>query len=267
MGLARPSISTTLRLLAALLLFGAVGLLVAAAFTERWVFEQNGDERVVMGPRQMRICEAERCRDLRYAARIGRLEARLAAGAGAGAGASAMAAVHETLPAAPGARGVGPGIGKGVGEGEVEREELESALARMRYHRKKGLQIVVPLLVAAGLFGALGLLLLWRLRRGLPGWTRSSVRFVTCGIALGLVPFGLVYVDGLSHLPPEGTRVWWGLAFYQLLIGAGLAFLGGALAGVRPRPGWGRGREALAPEETPDPDLDPEPGPGPRPAT
>ncbi len=246
MGLARPSISTTLRLLAALLLFGAVGLLVAAAFTERWVFEQSGDDRVVMGPRRMRVCEAERCRDLRYAAQIDRLEARLAAGAGGGAGAaagtSAMAAVQEALPPPQSARGPGPS--------EVEREELESALARMRYHRKKGLQIVVPLWVAAGLFAGVALLLLWRLRRGLPGWTRSSVRFATCGIALGLLPFGLVYVDGLSHLPPEGTRVWWGLAFYQLLIGAGLAFVGGALAGVRPRPV--RESEAPPPGETPD---------------
>jgi len=206
-----------LPILAALLLMASAVPLGLSAFGQRWVIEDNGDTRVVMGPHQMVICEGDACRTVRYQARIVQLRARLA----------------------------GPGLGA------EERDRLESAVERLRYDRKKGRQIFIPALVAAGFFLAAGAALLLRGRGGLSTLTRSSVRFATCGIALGLVPFALVYVGGMSFLPAEGTRSQWGVSLYVLLLGALLALAGGVLAGV-PAASRTRDEPAADPERPTD---------------
>lgn len=188
------------RLVAALALLGSVALVVVGVLTERWVVEVKDDTRVVLGPRRMEVCGEGRCRETVYTRSIAAIEARLARAGGEKA--------------------------------SEERERLEAALERMRFHRKKGLQILAPGLVAAGLFGALGGLLLLPWGRRFAAFSRGSVRFLTCGLALGLVAFALVYADGVSHLPADGALIRWGSSFYLVLGGSTLAFVGGVLSGV-----------------------------------
>lgn len=172
------------------------GLLAGGSvFAHTWVVEVRGEDRAVLGPWSLTLCDGEGCRTERYSSRLARMEQQIRSPRG----------------------------------GAVERERWRSGVSLMRYDRKKGLQIAVPALVAGGGF-LLAALLAW-LGRGRRRWRflRSSATLLAGLGAAVLVTAALVFADGMSHFPATGTVVRWGRGLWLALGGAGAGLVGGLL--------------------------------------